>query len=152
MSNGQQWEINSKEQLEVFINWTRNQWNEHKYLKFSKITKSKQRTSSMNALWWIWMTETSKFMADNGVYMPLYHDKTGKPHGKRPFSKEDAHELFVMHHLGQHEGKREKTFRMDKGTMLLMMEKHQEWAINKGIALTNPDDSEFRKAQDEQNS
>ena len=110
---------------------------------------------SMLKLWRKWMDETAKFMAGNGVVMPHYIDKDGNHHGKRSFKADDAHELFTARWMGvDGNGSRyswalrstDKNIKpAPKGKRLYAMEKHLNWATEKGLKLTNPEDSEFRK-------
>lgn len=99
----------------------------------------------MKKTWRMWMRETADWMAGNGATMPLCM-RDGQPWGSRPFNEQDAHELFVSHHLGVDEkGERYKTADGDKGQMLLMMDKHVAWATERGLMLTIPQDGEYMK-------
>jgi len=107
----------------------------------------------MMKTWRMWMSETAKFMSASGVYMPQYFTKEGVAVGRRPFDANDAHELFVRRWLGvDAEGERYRTASGDKGKMLYMMNKHVEWAVDKAIFLTIPEDSEFQKLNEAQES
>lgn len=114
----------------------------------------------MARLWRSWMAATGKFMAGNGVTQPLMIGANGKHYGKRPFNKDDAHELFTSEHLGvdaagvrlswakkDHDGMRAAT----KGERFNAMFKHEIWASERGIILFKPRDSEYKKLQDKQN-
>lgn len=114
----------------------------------------------MARLWRAWMSSTAVWMAKNGATMPLCLDKTGSNYGARPFNSNDAHELFTTQWLlvdadgtrlswakDDHDGMRKAT----KGERFLCMLKHEQWAIERGIKLFKPRDSEFSKLEDEQN-
>jgi len=111
---------------------------------------------SMTRLWRKWMQQTAGFMAANGVTMPLYIDSKGKHHGSRPFSAQDAHELFTDKWLGTVNGKRLSWAKQahdgmrpaTKGERLLAMQKHEAWATQHGITLLNPRESEYRTLSD----
>lgn len=117
---------------------------------------------SVNMLrtWRGWMGETARHMAHMGCTMPLYIDSQGNPHGSRPFNADDAHELFTSKYLGSDESGRRKSWTMsrkDDGTVqasigdrLWAMDRHLEWATEKGIKLTIPRNSEYTKLKAEQ--
>ena len=113
----------------------------------------------MSRLWRSWMSTTADFMAGNGVTQPLYIDSKGNFHGKRPFNKEDAHELFTYNWMGtDSDGRRLSWAKKDskerraatKGERYHAMKLHEQWAIEKGIILINPIDSEYRELQQEE--
>tara|TARA_B100001057_G_scaffold500516_1_gene616033 strand:+ start:1999 stop:2454 length:456 start_codon:yes stop_codon:yes gene_type:complete len=110
------------------------------------------RTTSMNALWrGKWMHETAEWMRNQGVTIEVKNAK-GEVISKRPVEHTDAHEMFVMHWLGcDDKGLRELTRDMQKGRMLYMMDKHSHWAVEKGLLLTYPKDSEYADLMEKQN-
>lgn len=114
----------------------------------------------MARLWRAWMSSTAKFMAGNGVTMPLMIGANGEHYGKRPFNKDDAHELFTSQHLGvdaggtrlswakkAHDGMRAAT----KGERFNALFKHEIWASEKGISLFKPRGSEYDELEKKQN-
>lgn len=115
----------------------------------------------MARLWRAWMASTAKFMAGNGCTMPLMIKPNGSHYGKRPFNKNDAHDLFTSQHLGvnadgvrlswakkDHDGMRAAT----KGERFNALFKHEIWATERGITLFKPRGSEYEKIEQEQNS
>ena len=112
----------------------------------------------MARLWRSWMATTAKFMAENGVNMPLMIKQDGSWYGSRPFDANDAHELFTRSHLGVDENgiplswaKSGDQRKATKGERFNALRKHEEWAINKGIILFKPRGSEYEKLEQEQN-
>lgn len=106
-------------------------------------------TQGMKGLWRTWMAETSKWMAEQGATMPLYYRPNGEPFGKRPFNKDDAHECFMRTWGGVDvEGDREHQEKVGKGEMLHIMTKHEAWAVEKGISLTIPQDSQYMQMRE----
>lgn len=112
----------------------------------------------MAKLWRAWMETTAKFMADNGVSMPLMYDKSGKPYGSRPFNANDAHELFTRQHLGVDErgdrlswAKNGTQRKATKGERFNALQRHEAWASERGIILFKPRGSEYDKLEQEQN-
>jgi len=106
----------------------------------------------MARLWRSWMESTARFMAANGVTMPLMIGRNGEPFGTRPFSAQDAHELFTYQHLGcdgsgmrlswskaGHDGMRPA----NKGERFDALRRHEAWASERGIRLFSPRDSEY---------
>lgn len=118
-------------------------------LRFTATNKA-TRTTSMNKLWrGKWMYETADWMNDQGARIEIKNSK-GEVISSRPVKHTDAHEMFVMHWLGcDDKGLRELTREMQKGRMLYLMEKHSAWAIEKGLLLTYPSDSEYNKLKQE---
>lgn len=110
----------------------------------------------MSRLWRSWMATTAKFMAERGVTMPLMIKADGTIHGTRPFNAEDAHELFSSCWLSVdengtrlswskkgHDGMRPAT----KAERYYALNRHEVWAINKGLILFKPRDSEYEEMQ-----
>jgi len=113
----------------------------------------------MARLWRAWMTTTAEFMRGNGVTMPLYFKSNGEPYGSRQFEPQDAHELFTRQWLGVDEnGERlswaksgnESGRKATKGERFIAMLRHETWAIDKGITLLKPRDSEYEKLTKQQ--
>ena len=112
----------------------------------------------MARVWRAWMSDTAKWMAKNGATMPLYVKSDGSVYGNRPFNKDDAHELFTSQWLGvdkngdrlswakrAHDGMRVAT----KGERFLAMQRHEQYATERGILLFNPRDSEYQQIKGE---
>jgi len=113
----------------------------------------------MARLWRAWMSTTADFMAARGVTMPLMLTSEGSQYGSRPFSADDAHELFTAQWLGvDAEGKRLSWSRSgrddmrpaDKGERFSAMQKHEQWAIDKGLMLIKPRESEYAQLEQDQ--
>lgn len=114
----------------------------------------------MARLWRSWMSTTADWMAKNGARMPLCLNKAGINYGTRSFNKNDAHEMFTAMWMlvdadgtrlswakKSHDGMRAAT----KGERFLAMWKHEQYAIDRGILLFKPKDSEYSKLEEEQN-
>lgn len=108
--------------------------------------------------WRKWMGETAAFMAAQGCTMPHYIDSKGKHHGKREFTGDDAHDLFTSTYLGTDENGKRKTWSLtdkddeiqaSKWDRLWAMDSHVTWCAERGIKLTIPDNSEYRKLKRE---
>lgn len=113
----------------------------------------------MARLWRTWMATTAAFMSSNGVTQPLYIKANGEHVGSRGFEPEDAHALFTMQWLGcDKEGNRLSWSKKgrdgmrpaSKGERFDALRKHEVWAVNKGLKLLNPRDSEYSRLQKEQ--
>ena len=92
--------------------------------------------------------------------MPLVIGSNGKNYGERQFSPDDAHELFTHQWLGcDADGMRLSWSKKgrdgmrpaDKGQRFLAMLRHEEWALERGIMLFKPRDSELAELEREQN-
>ena len=115
----------------------------------------------MARLWRAWMSTTARWMAAQGATMPLAITSDGTNYGTRPFGPEDAHQLFTCQWLGVdmdgerlswsksgHDDMRAAT----KGERFIALQRHENWAVERGINLFRPRDSEYQKLHDEQNS
>ena len=112
---------------------------------------------TMARLWRGWMGETAKFMAKNGVTMPLMYSADGQAYGKRPFNADDAHELFTRQHMGVDESgtrlswaKSGEQRKATKGERFNALRRHEAWAGERGIILFKPRNSEYEKLEKEQ--
>lgn len=112
----------------------------------------------MSKLWRAWMATTADFMAEQGCTMPLMIKPDGTTYGKKPFDKDDAHDLFTYRWLGTDEnGKRLSWAKKSdgdnrvatKGERYSAMLKHEVWASDKGVILLQPRDSEFEQLNKE---
>ena len=124
--------------------------------------KESKGSLTMLGLWWMWMKETSDYMAGHGVTMPLMIDSNGKYVGERPFDKNDAHELFTAKWLGTDENGNRFSWSRDKnypdrliadtGQRHFALTRHEEYCIDRGIPITNPVKSEYRELSERMNS
>ena len=106
----------------------------------------------MSRLWRAWMKTTADFMATNGCIMPMYQTSKGDIIGSRPFDSNDAHELFSSRYLSDSNGNRlswgktSKDKRVaTKGERVNALRQHEQWAIEKGVKLIHPKDSEYEQ-------
>jgi|TARA_R110000851_G_scaffold118864_1_gene246382 hypothetical protein len=113
----------------------------------------------MAKLFRAWMTTTAEFMAARGVTMPLMVKSGGGTFGTREFNATDAHELFTNQWLGVDEnglrlswskvgrdGMRPAT----KAERYYALNRHEVWAMEKGLMLFKPRDSEYEIMQREE--
>lgn len=109
-----------------------------------KITEWRDlRTIPMNKTWRMWMETTGEWLRARGVVIDIKNG-VGEIVLSKLITNEETHEYFVGHWLGRNEnGEREKTSKMDKERMLYMMEKHEQWCIEKGIPIIIPRNSEY---------
>ena len=153
----------SDHNLQEFMSEIQNEIAEHKLVIVSS-QPMKVGKWGMARLWRAWMETTAKFMAGNGVTMPLMINKDGALYGSRPFNKDDAHNLFTRQHLGSDElGRRlswaksikkedeDKSRVATKGERFDALRKHEDWCVEKGISLFKPRDSEYEQIEQEQN-
>lgn len=104
----------------------------------------------MNKTWRMWMETTGDWLRARGVVIDI-RNGAGEVVISKPITNEETHEYFVGYWLGRNEnGEREKTSRMDKVRMLYMMEKHEQWCIEKGIPIIIPRESEYMKLKNKQ--
>ena len=133
---------------------------EHQPFLLVNVQNPKIGKWGMAKLWRSWMGTTAEFMAANGAKMPLMIKADGSWYGERAFSANDAHELFTSQWLGldadgtrlswaksPHSGMRTAT----RGERFNALRRHEEWALNKGIKLWIPRESEYSELQKQQN-
>ena len=146
----------SKFNMQQFIEEIQNEIEVHKLLILSA-QPAGTGNWGMARLWRSWMSTTAKFMAGNGAKMPLMIKADGTWYGERQFNSEDAHELFTRQWLGVDENGKRLSWaasgdqrKATKGERYNALRRHEEWAINKGIMLFKPRDSEYEKLSQEQ--
>ena len=146
----------SNHNLESFFEDFVKELDEHKVLVVS-YQQAGTGKWTMARLWRGWMSETAKFMAKNGVTMPLMVSSEGVAYASRPFNADDAHELFTRQHLGVDENgvrlswaKSGDQRKATKGERFNALRKHEEWASERGIVLFKPRKSEYKDLTDKQ--
>ena len=106
----------------------------------------------MARLWRAWMAKTGAFMAANGITQPMMIGRDGVIYKTRPFNKSDAHELFTAEWLGVDENgvrlswskkDRDGMRAADQGERYYALNRHEIWALEKGLTLFKPRDSEY---------
>jgi len=122
------------------------------------IVKEKQIGSmNMHSLFMIWMRETSAWMAAHGGQLEVTKD--GKGTGVFvPFDENTCRRYFTSFWVGtpsegshyswarsKDAAEKEGGVMMDKGQRFHCMEKHEAWAVDRGIKLTVPVKSEYRE-------
>jgi hypothetical protein len=148
---GEAFVVNSDVKDAGFVKYASDMYKKHKYVKWTP-EFGEVNSWPMKKTWRMWMGETAKWMAANGATMPLVIKADGTMHGKREFTAQDAHDLWVRTWLGvDSSGERYKTATGEKENMLLMMDKHLAWAAERGLSLTIPKDGEYMKLHERQN-
>lgn len=148
----------SKSNLESFFNEIQTELEANPSLVVSTQSRDAGKWG-MARLWRSWMEKTGTFMASSGVTMPMMIDKQGVIFRTRPFNGNDAHELFTEQWLGVddkgvrlswskrgRDGMRPAT----KGERYFALNRHEIWALDKGLTLFKPRDSEYDQLKREQ--
>lgn len=126
-------------------------------------TKKNNGTLPMLKLWRMWMGQIADFMNKRGRRMPLYMDEDGNPKGERLMTGDDCHHAYTHLAMGCDENGVRLSWAMSDGgssggrlattgERLRAMDVIWQWAMGEGIPLVNPENSEYRKLQEEQNS
>ena len=126
------------------------------------VTTKNQRTGkwAMARLWRAWMATTAEFMDGRGVRLEV-KNSAGAVIDVQPFDADCAHELFTKRWLGvDEEGQRLSWSRSGqdgrraatKGERMDALRQHEAWAIDKGIDLLHPRESEYRELQAAENA
>ena len=127
------------------------------------ITTKNNGTLPMLKLWRAWMGQIADFMNKRGRRMPLYMDENGNPKGERLMTGDDCHHAYTHLAMGCDENGVRLSWAMSDGgssggrlattgERLRAMDVIWQWAMGEGIPLVNPENSEYRKLQEEQNS
>lgn len=123
------------------------------------VTKKSNGTWTMLKLWRKWMSQICDHLNANGRYMPLYIDANGVAHGRRPMKPQDCHEAYTHLALGCDENFNRLSWALSEGDNLAStgqrlraMDKIWLWALEEGIPLINPQDSEYNQMQDRSNA
>lgn len=147
---GESFVVNSDAKDKGFAVYAHDLYSKHKHVTWT-FTTGEKNSWPMKKTWRMWMNETAIWMAERGATMPLVVRADGSFSGSRKFTPEDAHELWVRTWLGVDEnGDRYKTASDDKAQMLHMMNRHVQWAAERGLSLTIPKDGEYKKLNDRQ--
>ena len=115
----------------------------------------------MAQLWRVWIQAVADFAAGNGVTMPLCITAQGEFIGSRAYNKNDAHEHFTCSFLGTDEngerlswakrantqdGRRVAT----AGERFHALRQLEQYALERGIPVIKPRESEYSKIEQEQ--
>ena len=147
---GESFVVNSDAKDKGFAVYAHDLYAKHKHVTWT-FTTGEKNSWPMKKTWRMWMSETAAWMAERGATMPLVVRADGSFSGSRKFTPEDAHELWVRTWLGVDEnGDRYKTASDDKAQMLHMMNRHVQWAAERGLSLTIPKDGEYKKLNERQ--
>lgn len=131
---------------------------EHMEAVYFRIVDRNVGSKSMLATWRMWMDEIAAHMRHKGCYMPLYYDSKGEPHGKRPFTADDAHQLYTMTFLGCDSSGRRYSWGMSAdqdstpasmGARLDAMNQCVDFCLERGIPITIPE-GKYRDAAKKQ--
>lgn len=110
----------------------------------------KRRSLSANALYWVWMDT----LAGTFNQREIKRQKTEPSYTMQAYDKEDMHNLCRHLLLGYEtiqirntviEGQLRSTAKLNKGEFCNYMEKINAWAVEIGIYLPYPQDSEYAR-------
>ena len=125
------------------------------------ITRKSNGTIPMLRLWRMWMRDVAIHMAKRGRTMPMYIDEKGVNRGKRPFNENDAHVAYSHLCLGcdeignrlswcvksdEYEGRKAASI----GQKVKALDKIYQFAMEEGIKLRIPSNTEYQKLKDKQ--
>lgn len=101
-----------------------------------------KRSLNQNALMWKWLAEIGEQVPVSDHY---YDSETWHCY----FRKHWCPVKIIALPVGQESVKSTKL--LDKGEMNHYLSRIEAWCLDKDVTITNPDDSEYRKLQDQQN-
>lgn len=113
---------------------------------------------TMTRLWRSWMASTANEMESRGVTVDIKNSK-GQVIGTRKYNENDAHEMFTFKYLTDSTGKRlswskkgrDGMRQADRGERVFAMQNHQQWMLERNISHICPNDSDYKRAIQEQN-
>lgn len=142
---GQFWLVQNRRDIDnvlAFFRKSLEDWNYERPVAWKLEAYSTARSLSQNALFHMWCGQMSAHFSQ-----------------KVPISPEDIKKLMKNEFLGTEDvtiGKTtihnqlRETSKLDKGEMHFFMEQVFHWGLDHGVQLTNPKDSEFRRARNAQ--
>lgn len=115
-----------------------------------KLTARKARSLSQNAISWMWYREISiwlkskgkDFATDQWVHDAMCHTFLGH---------EDVMDTDVVTGVSTRRSALRGTSKLDVGEMKLYLDLVYMWCLEKGLLLTVPEDSEYKKLCDQEN-
>ena len=132
-----------KQRIESFHKYLENEWDWTHPVSWKVSVYRRKRSLSQNDLFHLWMREATKFLQEHS---PAAKDLT----------EEDLKDILKARYLGTRDivygkvclpGQPRKTSTLPPGEMFEFMEQVHEWALDKGIPLTHPEDSEYMRYQ-----
>jgi hypothetical protein len=124
--------------------WLRKQWNWSRPVIVEPKPYTDPRTLSQNALFHVWCQEMAEQFAERG---------------KMQITMEQMKELMKYKFLGTEDvvinktvipGQLRHTSGLDKGEMTQLLDQIHDWALDHGVMLTNPADSEYMRLREAQ--
>lgn len=139
---GQFWLLRDKkditERLVFFEQWLMENWDGSYPIKWEVGRYKHKRSLSQNALFHVWCREIALHFAERGADV----------------NEESMKELLCYKHLGTEDrvvnqtvitGQVRQTSKLDTGEMTELLEKVLAWALDHGVKVSNPPDSEFAR-------
>ena len=132
-----------KQRIESFHKYLATQWDWEHPVAWKVSIYRPRRSMSQNDLFHLWVREAVVFLKE-------------KNPGAKDLTEEDLKELLKFRYLGTEDktvgttvipAQVRKTRKLDAGEMFDFMEQVHEWALDLGIKLTHPQDSEYMKLQ-----
>jgi len=139
---GQFWLVKSKDQiterLVFFEQWLMTEWDGTYPIKWEVSRFKAKRSLSQNALFHVWCREIASHFAAQGADV----------------NEESMKELLCYKHLGTEDrvvgktviaGQVRQTSKLDTGEMTELLDKVLAWALDHGVKVSNPPDSEYAR-------
>lgn len=139
---GQFWLIKDKQQIKermkFFEQWLNTEWDGTYPIKWEVSRFRAKRSLSQNALFHVWCREIAVYFASKGADV----------------NEESMKELLCYKHLGTEdrvvgstviEGQVRQTSKLDTGEMTELLDKVLAWALDHGVKVSNPPDSEYAR-------
>ena len=139
---GQFWLVKDKQQIKdrvrFFEQWLNTEWDGTYPIKCEVSRFRAKRSLSQNALFHVWCREIAVHFASKGADV----------------NEESMKELLCYKHLGTEdrvvgstviEGQVRQTSKLDTGEMTELLDKVLAWALDHGVKVSNPPDSEYAR-------
>ena len=151
---GERWTIANKDQLEKFIERTRELFAEHKIITYGKPELGRGRSLDQNALFQVWSRElASRVFNVNPNFVDEGQHEGMKRWLKRQFYLDTSSEWMIGTMINPDTGEVKKDFRSTKkytkGNMFFFMEWVQAYGAMKGVVLESK--GEYQMLQEKQN-
>ena len=132
-----------KQRIESFHKYLATQWDWQNPVAWKGSIYRPRRSMSQNDLFHLWVRQAVVFLKE-------------KNPGAKDLTEEDLKELLKFRYLGTEDktvgttvipAQVRRTSKLDTGEMFDFMEQVHEWALDLGIQLSHPQDSEYMKLQ-----
>lgn len=136
------WLIKSKQELEArldyFKQWLEREWNWENAVQWKVSRFIAKRSLSQNALFHVWCREMADYFVSKGADITEEKMKMLLKYKFLGCTDVQINNTVIKDQVRETSG-------LDRGEMMVFMDQVQDWAMDHGVMLTCPADSEYMK-------